>query len=125
MFYSTDINEMELTTSVIVSTQIDYYYDHKRITDSNGAVLEVTGTHPFLVYSYDEIHHASIIKFKKASTITTDDKLVTADGTFLDITSIVTIREEEQMCLFNAEDVDTGIGRIGDTTFIMHNGKGD
>jgi len=124
-FYSTDINEMESTTSTILGTQIDYYYDHKRITDSNGGIIEVTGTHPFLVYSYDDIHHASIIKFKRASDITTDDKLVTSTKEYLDITSIVTIQEEEQMCIFNAEDVDTGIARIGDNTFIMHNGKGE
>ena len=124
-FYSTDINEMELTTSVILSTEIDYFYEHLKITDSNGDIIEVTGTHPLLVYSWDDIHHASIIKFKRASDITTDDKLVTSTKEYLDITSIVTIKEEEQMCIFNAEDVDTGIARIGNNTFIIHNGKGE
>tara|TARA_B100000287_G_scaffold429114_1_gene481797 strand:- start:77 stop:1249 length:1173 start_codon:yes stop_codon:yes gene_type:complete len=127
-FYVDNPNKMISTTSTILSTQIDYYYDHRKITDSNGGVIEVTGTHPLLVYTNtgwgSEYLGRHVIRFKRVRDITTDDKLVTTSGDYLDISSIETINSEEQMCIFNAEDVDTGIGRIGNHTFILHNGKG-
>ena len=122
-------NPMYLTHSTIVSNKIDYFYDHLKFTDETDSVLEVTETHPFLVYTmsgsgaeYINSHH---IRFKRAKDITTDDKFVTADRTYVGIKSIENVIEEEQFAVFNAENVDTGIIKIGNNKFIVHNGKGD
>ena len=123
------VDDMKLTDSVVVSNIIDYFYDHLKFTDENDNVLEVTESHPFLVYTNTGFgaefvgnHH---IRFKRAKDITTDDKFVTADGTYVGIKNIENIIEEEQFAVFNAENVDTGIIKIGNNKFIVHNGKGD
>ena len=57
--------------------------------------------------------------------LTTNDKLVQQDGSKVGIKSIEVIVDEEQMVVFNAEDVDTGIIKVGNNHYIIHNGKGD
>ena len=131
-WYENDTNRIIHTTSSIVSNTIDYYYDHLKITDDNDNIIEVTETHPFLVFTEEtnDSEHWKYIgnpvcRFKRAGMLTTNDKLVQQDGSKVGIKSIEEIIEEEQMVLFNAEDVDTGIIKVGNNHYIIHNGKGD
>ena len=62
-------------------------------------MLEVTESHPFLVYTNTGFgaefvgnHH---IRFKRAKDITTDDKFVTADGTYVGIKNIEIIAADQ------------------------------
>ena len=131
-WYEKDTNGIIQTTSSIVKNTIDFFYDHLKITDDDDNIIEVTSTHPFLVFTEEtnDSEHWKYIgnpvcRFKLAGMLTTNDKLVQQDGSKVGIKSIEEIIEEEQMVVFNAEDVDTGIIKVGNNHYIIHNGKGD
>ena len=126
---ATTLNNMVSSSAEVVLNQGDYYYDHYEIIDSENNVIKATHEHPLLIQRYhDEVDvdgtSRMIYRWARVRELLATDKLITIDGTPIDIHSIRKVVGEDIFYSLNVEVTDSYIVRWGDKMVIAHNEVG-
>lgn len=126
---ATTLNNMVSSSAEVVLNQGDYYYDHYEIIDAENNVIKATHEHPLLIQRYhDEVDvdgtSRMIYRWVRVRELLASDRLITIDGTPIDIHSIRKVVGEDIFYSLNVEVTDSYIVRWGDKMVIAHNEEG-